>query len=129
MHLDEMQHDIAYRVHAAGTVNVARARDETIALQNDLGVGGGELVEVVPVRCGHFVVQQACLGKEITTCAHGADRCLGMFFQPLQQRGVESQLKQLRGELVFLGRYVKNRSEKELRDLKARVARLERKVG
>jgi hypothetical protein len=38
-------------------------------------------------------------------------------------------LKQLSGELVLLGRYVKNRTEKELRELKARVARLERKVG
>ena len=42
---------------------------------------------------------------------------------------IEGQLKQLSGEVVLLGRYVKNRSEKELRDLKARVARLERKVG
>ena len=42
---------------------------------------------------------------------------------------IEGQLKQLSGELVFLGRYVKNRTEKELRSLKARVAKLERKVG
>ena len=49
---------------------------------------------------------------------------------------IESQLKQLSGEVVIVGRYVKNRTEqiknrteKELRILKTRVTKLERKVG
>jgi hypothetical protein len=38
-------------------------------------------------------------------------------------------LKDIKLEVIFLGRYLKNRTEKELRDLRTRVAKLERKVG
>ena|ERR1043165_2008358 len=51
--------------------------------------------------------------------------------------GMEDKLDELKVEVVFLGRYLKNRvekdlrqlREKELRALRARVAKLERKVG
>jgi predicted NBD/HSP70 family sugar kinase len=43
--------------------------------------------------------------------------------------GVVAILKHHEAQVIFLGRYAKNRTEKELRDLRTRVANLERKVG
>jgi hypothetical protein len=42
---------------------------------------------------------------------------------------IEETLRGMASELFFVGSFVKNRMQKELRDLKTRVTKLERKVG
>lgn len=44
-------------------------------------------------------------------------------------QGIVSILRHHETQVIMLGRYLKNRTEKDLRDLQARVTKLERKVG